>query len=55
MKQILNPQDLPHLGMGLFFFVAAGLGNLVMGLVELRIGKAHKIACARSGWETSPH
>ena len=42
MKQILNPQDLPHLGMGLFFLLAACLGNLVMGLVELRIGKRTK-------------
>ena len=42
IKQILNPQDLPQLGMGLSFLVAAGLGNLLMGLVELRIGKRTK-------------
>ncbi len=42
MKQILNPQDLPQLGTGLFFLVAACLGNLVMGLMELRIGKRTK-------------
>ena len=42
IKQILNPQDLPQLGIGLSFLVAAGLGNLVMGLVELRIGKRTK-------------
>jgi cation diffusion facilitator family transporter len=42
IKQILNPQVLPHLGAGLFLLVAAGLVNLVMGLVELRIGKRTK-------------
>ncbi len=42
IKQILNPQDLPHLGMGLCFLVAAGIGNLIMGLVALSIGKRTK-------------
>lgn len=42
IRQILNPKDLPHLGAGLFLLVAAGLGNFVMGLVELRIGKRTK-------------
>jgi cation diffusion facilitator family transporter len=42
IKQILTPQNLSQLGMGLSFLVAAGLGNLAMGLVELRIGKRTK-------------
>jgi cation diffusion facilitator family transporter len=42
IKQILNPQYLPQLGVGLSFLVTAGLGNLAMGLVELRIGRRTK-------------
>ena len=42
IKQILNPQQLAHLDMGLSFLVAAGLGNLIMGFVELRIAKRTK-------------
>ncbi|MGO9117954.1 MAG: cation diffusion facilitator family transporter [Desulfomonilaceae bacterium] len=42
IKQILNPQQLAHLDIGLSFLVAAGLGNLVMGFVELRIAKRTK-------------
>lgn len=39
IKQVLHPQDLPNLEKGLFFLVLAGLGNLVLGLVLLRVGK----------------
>ena len=42
IKQISNPQQLAHLDMGLSFLVAAALGNLVMGFVELRIAKRTK-------------
>ena len=39
LKQIMNPIDLPNLGEGLFFLVTAGVGNLVLGLALLRVGK----------------
>ena len=39
MKQVMHPQDLPNLEQGLFFLLAAGLGNLVLGVVLLRVGK----------------
>jgi cation diffusion facilitator family transporter len=42
MKQILDPQDLPRLGSGLFFLLMAGVGNLVLGLLILRTGKRTK-------------
>ncbi|HTY24442.1 MAG TPA: cation diffusion facilitator family transporter [Desulfomonilaceae bacterium] len=42
MKQILDPQDLPRLGSGLFFLLMASVGNLVLGLVILRTGKRTK-------------
>ncbi len=42
MKQILSPQDLPNLERGLFFLLAAGLGNLVLGLTLLRAGRRTK-------------
>jgi cation diffusion facilitator family transporter len=42
IKQILNPHQLAHLDVGLSFLVAAALGNLVMGFVELRIAKRTK-------------
>jgi cation diffusion facilitator family transporter len=42
MKQVLDPQDLPNLERGLFFLVLAGLGNLVLGVVLLRVGKRTK-------------
>ena len=42
MKQILSPQGLPNLERGLFFLVAAGLGNLVLGLTLLRAGRRTK-------------
>jgi cation diffusion facilitator family transporter len=42
LKQILSPQDLPNLERGLFFLVAAGLGNLVLGLTLLRAGRRTK-------------
>ena len=42
MKQILSPQYLANLERGLFFLLAAGLGNLVLGLTLLRIGRRTK-------------
>ncbi|MGC8602964.1 MAG: cation diffusion facilitator family transporter [Desulfomonilaceae bacterium] len=39
LKQIVNPVDLPNLGEGLFFLVIAGIGNLVLGIALLRVGK----------------
>jgi cation diffusion facilitator family transporter len=42
VKQILSPQDLPNLERGLFFLLAAGLGNLVLGLTLLRAGRRTK-------------
>jgi cation diffusion facilitator family transporter len=42
LKQILHPQSLPHLEQGLFFLVVAGLGNLALGVILLRVGKRTK-------------
>jgi cation diffusion facilitator family transporter len=42
LGQILHPQSLPHLEQGLFFLVLAGLGNLILGLILLRVGKRTK-------------
>lgn len=42
MKQVLYPQELPNLEKGLFFLVLAGLGNLVLGLMLLKVGKRTK-------------
>jgi len=42
LKQIMQPQDLTHLERGLFFLLAAGIGNLIIGLVLLRVGKRTK-------------
>ncbi len=42
VKQILSPQDLPNLERGLIFLLAAGLGNLVLGLILLRAGRRTK-------------
>ena len=42
MKQVLYPQDLPNLEKGLFFLLVAGLGNLVLGVMLLRVGKRTK-------------
>ncbi len=39
IKQALHPQELPNLEKGLVFLVLAGLGNLVLGLVLLKVGK----------------
>jgi cation diffusion facilitator family transporter len=38
-QQALHPQDLPNLEEGLAFLVVAGLGNLILGFVLLRVGK----------------
>ncbi len=38
-KQILNPRELPQLQDGLFFLVASGIGNLVLGVMLIRVGK----------------
>ncbi len=42
VKQILSPHDLPNLESGLFFLVAAGLGNLILSAILLRVGKRTK-------------
>jgi cation diffusion facilitator family transporter len=42
LKQILNPHSLPHLEQGLFFLFIAGAGNLILGVVLLRVGKRTK-------------
>ncbi len=42
MKQVMHPQDLPNLEQGLFFLLVACLGNLVLGVVLLRVGKRTK-------------
>jgi cation diffusion facilitator family transporter len=42
LKQILSPHDIPNLERGLFFLLAAGLGNLVLGLTLLRVGRRTK-------------
>jgi cation diffusion facilitator family transporter len=42
VKQVLHPQDLPNLGQGLFFLLVACLGNLVLGVALLRVGKRTK-------------
>jgi cation diffusion facilitator family transporter len=42
MKQVMHPQDLPNLEQGLFFLVVAGLGNFVLGVALLRVGKRTK-------------
>ncbi|MBI5249807.1 MAG: cation transporter [Desulfomonile tiedjei] len=42
VKQILQPQELPNLRNGLFFLLAAGAGNLALGLMLLRVGKKTK-------------
>ena len=42
MKQVPYPQELPNLEKGLFFLVLAGLGDLVLGLVLLKVGKRTK-------------
>jgi cation diffusion facilitator family transporter len=42
LKQILEPQTLPNLRSGLLFLVAAGAGNLILGVTMLRVGKKTK-------------
>ena len=42
VKQIWTPQALSHLEVGLFFLLAAGLGNLVLGLGLLRVSRRTK-------------
>jgi cation diffusion facilitator family transporter len=39
VRQVLHPRDLPYLRDGLFFLVAAGVGNLILGLMLIRVGK----------------
>ncbi len=39
LRQILNPHELPNLEKGLFFLLTAGIGNLVLGLTLLRVGR----------------
>lgn len=38
-RQIIEPRELPRLRDGLFFLVAAGVGNLLLGLMLVRVGK----------------
>lgn len=38
-RQIMEPRELPHLRDGLFFLIAAGVGNLLLGLMLVRVGK----------------
>ncbi len=42
LKQIVEPQALANLRNGLFFLVAAGIGNLTLGMILLRTGKRTK-------------
>ena len=42
MKQILWPQNLAHLEQGLFFLAIAGLGNLALAVILLRVGRRTK-------------
>lgn len=42
IKQVMHPQNLPNLGEGLLFLVLAALGNLVLGIVLIRVGKRTK-------------
>jgi len=42
MKQILWPQNLAHLDQGLFVLVIAGLGNLALGVILLKVGRRTK-------------
>lgn len=42
LKQFLDPQQLPNLGEGLLFLILAGLGNLILGTILLRVGKRTK-------------
>lgn len=42
LKQVLDPIVLPNLEKGLFFLIASGLGNLVLGLSLIRVSKRTK-------------
>lgn len=42
MKQVLYPQELPNLEKGLFFLIVSGMGNLILGLVMVRVGRRTK-------------
>lgn len=41
IQQILTPRGLPNLQSGLFILIAAGLANLLLGIVLVRIGRRH--------------
>jgi cation diffusion facilitator family transporter len=42
IKQVLNPVAILNLQTGLFFLIVSGIGNLLLGLVLLRIGRRTK-------------
>jgi cation diffusion facilitator family transporter len=42
LKQILYPQDLPHLERGIIFLVIAAAGNLALGLTLIRVARRTK-------------
>jgi cation diffusion facilitator family transporter len=51
MRQIINPQPLPQLQMGLLILLAAGLGNLALGTVLIRLGKrTRSFVVEADGW-----
>ncbi len=45
IKQTWSPQSLPNLERGLFFLLAAGLGNLVLGFRVTPSRSAHEVTC----------
>ncbi len=51
MGQIVNPQPLPQLQMGLLILRAASLGNLSLGTVLIRLGKrTRSLVVEADGW-----
>lgn len=51
IKQIMNPQPLPQLQMGLLILLVASLGNLALGTVLIRLGKrTRSFVVEADGW-----
>jgi cation diffusion facilitator family transporter len=51
MRQIMNPQPLPQLQLGLLILLAASLVNLALGTVLIRLGKrTRSIVVEADGW-----
>jgi cation diffusion facilitator family transporter len=51
VRQIMNPQPLPQLQMGLLILLAASLGNLALGTALIRIGKrTRSFVVEADGW-----